>query len=80
MLKMTTALRIRLKALVSRPEAYMVAMITEGIAILFSECCIIDDNWSDEIELTDEFIDTIISQIDEHGAINFNQERFYYGK
>lgn len=49
------------------PEAFMVKMVIEGVDSLLSQCQVIDDNWNDEIVLTDEVIDLITSSI-----INFD--------
>lgn len=46
------------------PEAFMVCMIIEGVSSILAQCEIIDSAWNDEIELTEETISAILSQID----------------
>ena len=47
------------------PEAYIVAMVIEGVNVLLSKCPLIDDNWNDEIELTDDVVSTLKEQVEE---------------
>lgn len=47
------------------PEAYIVCMVIEGVSALLAKCQIIDDNWNDEIELTEEMIAIIKEQLEE---------------
>ena len=47
------------------PEAYIVAMVVEGISGLLSKCQLIDDNWNDDIELTEENIALLKEQVDD---------------
>ena len=47
------------------PEKFMVVIYLEVGASLLSQCKFIDDNWNDEIELTDENINTIKEQLQE---------------
>lgn len=46
-------------------EAYTVCMVVEGINGLLSKCQFIDDNWNDEIELTEDNICRIKDELDE---------------
>ena len=46
------------------PEAFMVCMIIEGVSSILAQCEIIDSAWNDKIELTEETIAAILSQID----------------
>ena len=45
------------------PEAYMVCMVIEGVNSLLSKSKFIDDNWNNNIELTDKNINKIIREI-----------------
>lgn len=45
------------------PEAYMVCMVIEGVNSLLSKSKFIDDNWDNNIELTDKNINKIILEI-----------------
>lgn len=47
------------------PEAYLVCMVIEGVNQLLSKCKFIDENWNEEIELTEENIQTITEQVKE---------------
>ena len=47
-----------------RPEAYMVCMVIEGVRSILSQCAIIDDNWNEEVELTEEFCAQLRSELD----------------
>ena len=47
------------------PEAYTVCMVIEGVNGLLSKCELIDSNWNDEIELTEENIALLKEQVDE---------------
>ena len=47
------------------PEGYTVCMVIEGVRTILSKCQFIDDNWDEEIELTDENIATIKEQVEE---------------
>lgn len=53
------------------PEAWMVCMIIEGVSAVFSQCTVIDDNWNNEIELTEEIIKTILEEVQEVEEIQF---------
>lgn len=53
------------------PEAWMVCMIIEGVSAIFSQCTVIDDNWNNEIELTEEIIKTILEEVQEVEEIQF---------
>ena len=45
------------------PESYMVCMVIEGVNSLLSQSSFIDDNWNNEIELTEKNIKKIIQEI-----------------
>ena len=45
------------------PEAYMVCMVIEGVNSLLSQSKFIENNWNNNIELTDKNIDRIIREI-----------------
>ena len=47
------------------PEAWMVIMITEGINSLLFECEIIQENWNEEILLTEEIISKINEELED---------------
>jgi hypothetical protein len=47
------------------PEAYMVCMVIEGVRAILGDCKTISDNWNDEIALTKETIEKILSEVDE---------------
>lgn len=47
------------------PEGYTVAMVIEGVNLLLSQCKFIDEKWNEEIELTEENIQTITEQVEE---------------
>lgn len=47
------------------PEAYMVCMVIQGVSSLLSQCSVIEKNWNDEFELTDEIADEICTAIDD---------------
>lgn len=53
------------------PEAWMVCMIIEGVNAVLSQCTVIDDNWNNEIELTEEIIKTILEHVQEVEEIQF---------
>lgn len=53
------------------PEAFHVCMIIEGVRTLLSRCPLIDEYWNDELVLTDEAIDRLISEISEQNEIEF---------
>ena len=53
------------------PKAWMVCMIIEGVSAVFSQCTVIDDNWNNEIELTEEIIKTILEEVQEVEEIQF---------
>lgn len=44
-------------------EAFMVRMIIEGVNSILSQCDFINDNWNDEIELTEDVISEILESI-----------------
>lgn len=46
------------------PEAYLVCMVIEGVRSLLSQCREVDQNWNDQVELTQEMCDSIIGQLD----------------
>lgn len=45
-------------------EAFHVCMIIQGVSSLLSQCSIIDEHWNDEIEITQEVIDSILKEIE----------------
>ena len=47
------------------PEAFTVCMVIEGVNGLLSKCPLINDNWNDEIELTDDVVSTLKEQVEE---------------
>lgn len=47
----------------ANPRVFMFSMVYAGIDILLSKISIIDDNWNDEIELTEDVIETILNEI-----------------
>lgn len=51
------------------PEKFHVCMIIEGVSALLNSCEFIQENWNDEIELTEENVNTIIEQINEINEI-----------
>lgn len=54
------------------PEAFHVCMIIEGVSYLLSQCDTVGgDNWNEEIELTEEIINTILEELAEVGNIEF---------
>ena len=53
------------------PEAWMVCMIIEGVSAVFSQCTVIDNNWNNEIELTEEIIKKILEEVQEVEEIQF---------
>lgn len=55
-----------------KPEAFHCLMIIEGVAHLLSQCDTVGgDNWNEEIELTEEIINTILEELAEVGEIEF---------
>lgn len=46
------------------PEAYTVCMVIEGVRSLMSQCTEVDENWNDQVELTQEMCDSILEQIE----------------
>ena len=46
------------------PESFMVAMVYEGVAYILSKVSVVDENWNNDFELTEEVIDTILSEIE----------------
>lgn len=46
------------------PEAYTVCMVIEGVRSLMSQCAEVDENWNDQVELTQEMCDSILEQIE----------------
>ena len=47
------------------PEKFVVVMLLETASSLLSQCELIDTNWNEEIELTEENIKTITKQLEE---------------
>lgn len=54
------------------PEVYMVCMVIEGCYRILSECPVIEENWNDKIEITDE----VIKQIKAYVEAYDNEELF----
>lgn len=54
------------------PEAYMVCMVIEGCNSILSRCPVIEENWNDKIEITEE----VIKQIKEYVEDYDNEELF----
>ena len=46
------------------PESFMVAMVYEGIEYIFGRVSVIDEFWDNELELTEEIIDSIIAEVE----------------
>lgn len=46
------------------PEAYMVCMVIEGVQSLLSQCTEVNEQWNEEVELTQDLADSICEQID----------------
>ena len=46
------------------PERFMVVVMLETSSMLCSQCALIDENWNNEFELTDEAIATIKQQLE----------------
>lgn len=53
------------------PEAWMVCMIIEGVNSVLGQCEYINENWNDEIILTEEIIQIINEYVEEITEINF---------
>lgn len=49
-----------------RPEAFHVCMIIQGVSSLLSQCSIIDESWNNNIEITQEVIDSILEEIENY--------------
>lgn len=47
------------------PEAYMVCMVIEGVNSLINQCSVIEENWNEQIELTQEISEQICKEIEE---------------
>ena len=54
------------------PEAYMVCMVIEGCYHILSGCPVIEDNWAEKIEITEE----VIRQIKEYVEDYDNEDLF----
>lgn len=48
------------------PEAFMVRMIIWGVSCLLDQCTVIEENWNDEIVMTEEVINEICDEIDNY--------------
>ena len=46
-------------------EAYMVCMIIYGVSSLLGQCEVVDDNWNDEKEITEEMVKAILKEIED---------------
>ena len=53
------------------PEGFHVCMIIEGVNNIMSNCATIEKYWNDELELTDEIIDTLINEVKQVKEIEF---------
>lgn len=53
------------------PEAYHVIMIIEGVNNIMNQCDTIQKNWNENIELTDEILDTLIKEVEAVNEISF---------
>jgi hypothetical protein len=53
------------------PEAFHVVMIIEGVNNILNQCETIQENWNDEIELTDEVINKLIEEVEDVREIEF---------
>ncbi len=53
------------------PEAYMVCMVIEGVGAILSQCPSIDKAWNDHVELTEEFIARLRTEIEEVSEIQW---------
>ena len=51
------------------PEAYMVCMVIEGCASLLGQTEALNEVWNDKFELTTEFADKIVEQINDIDSI-----------
>lgn len=49
-----------------RPEAFHVCMIIQGVSSLLSQCTVIDENWNEQLEITQEVIDSILEELDSY--------------
>lgn len=47
------------------PECYMVCMLIEGVNDLIAQCEVIDKNWNDKFELTEEIAQQICEEIED---------------
>lgn len=47
-----------------RPEAFHVCMIIEGVRSLLSQCSVIDEKWNEQIEITENVINSILEEIE----------------
>ena len=47
------------------PEAFMVCMVIEGCNAILSRCPIIEENWNERIELTEEVISEILEYVED---------------
>ena len=48
------------------PEAYMVCMVIEGCGTILSRCPVIDENWNNKIEFTEEIIQQIKEFVEQY--------------
>lgn len=50
------------------PEAYMVCMVIEGVNSILSDCPIVEENWNDKFELTEDAIASIKEFVEKFSA------------
>lgn len=48
------------------PERFMVSMIIWGVSCLVDRCTCIDENWNEQIVLTEEIIEEICNEIEDN--------------
>lgn len=48
----------------NNPEAYTICMVIEGVRSLLSQCKEADEAWDNEVELTQEIMNSILNQIE----------------
>ena len=50
------------------PEGYMVCMVIEGVNSILSDCPIVEENWNDKFELTEDAIASIEEYVENFSA------------
>lgn len=53
------------------PEAYMVCMVVEGVNNILGRCPSIEEKWNDNFELTEDMVETIVSEVEDINEITF---------